>query len=99
VVAPECNPGATASAYSLHPMQPLEEIALVAAPLECDREVRRWYADGGTACLALSADGKLLEPLPTFGPSCYLLIAIAVELREANEYAYAHGYYHARNLN
>ncbi len=71
----------------------------MAAPLERDREMTRWYADGGATCIALSAAGKLLEPLPTFGPSCYGLIAIAAESRDANEYAHAHGYYHARNLN
>jgi hypothetical protein len=80
-------------------MQRLKQIVLVTAPLERDREVRRWYADGGETCIALSAAGKLLEPLPTFGPSCYGVIALAADLREANEYAYAHGYYHARNLN
>jgi hypothetical protein len=80
-------------------MQLLDEIVLLAAPLEWDREVRRWYADGGATCVALSANGKLLEPLPTFGPACYRLIAEAAQLREANEYAYSHRYYHAQNLN
>jgi hypothetical protein len=97
-VEPKCNPCAGQPAYSF-PMRLLEQIALLAAPLEPDREVRRWYADGGATCLALSAAGKLLEPLPTFGPRCYGLIALAAELREANEYAYRHGYYHVRNLN
>ena len=78
-------------------MQLLEQFVLVPAPLEADRELRRWYAEGGACCIALSAAGKLLEPLPTFGPRCYGLIAIAAQLREANEYAY--GYYYARNLN
>ena len=48
--------------------------------LDPDREVRRWYAEGGATCLALSAAGRLLEPLPTFGPRCYGLIAIAAQL-------------------
>jgi hypothetical protein len=80
-------------------MQLLDEIVLLAAPLERDRELRRWYADGGATCVALTANGKLLEPLPTFGPACFRLVANEAELREANEYAYSHGYYHARNLN
>jgi hypothetical protein len=80
-------------------MQLQEQIVLVAAPLDPDREVRRWYAEGGATCLALSAAGRLLEPLPTFGPRCYGLIAIAAQLGEANDYAYAHGYYHGRNFN
>jgi hypothetical protein len=87
------------SSYTFCPMQLLEEIVLVAAPLEGDREVNRWYAEGGATCLALSAGGKLLEPLPTFGPHCYGLIAIDAQVCEANEYAYACGYSHARNLN
>jgi hypothetical protein len=98
-VAPECNPCVSEPAYSFGRMQVLEQIVLVAAPLQADREVRRWYADGGATCLALSAAGKLLEPLPTFGPRCFGLIAIAAQLREANDYATTHGYYHARNLN
>src|SRR5436309_5251514 len=93
-VAPECNPSANEPAYSFGRMQLLEQFVLVPAPLEADRELRRWYAEGGACCIALSAAGKLLEPLPTFGPRCYGLIAIAAQLREANEYAYAHGYYH-----
>jgi hypothetical protein len=80
-------------------MQLLEEIVLVAAPLERDREMRRWYADGGATCIALSAAGTLLEPLPTFGPRCYRVVATAAKPSEAHDYAYAHGYYHVRDLN
>jgi hypothetical protein len=76
----------------------LEQIVLVAAPLESDREVRRWYVDGAASCIALSAFGKLLEPLPTFGPRSYRLIAIAAQPREANQYAYTHGFYHVRDV-
>lgn len=79
-------------------MHLLDEVVLIAAPLEQDRELRRWYADDGATCLALSAGGKLLEPLPTFGPSCYALIATTAQPHEANEYAFAHRYYHARSL-
>jgi hypothetical protein len=75
-----------------------DEIVLVTAPVECDCEIRRWYSDGGATCIALSATGKLLEPLPTFGPRCYRLVASEARLQEANEYAYAHAYFHVRNL-
>jgi hypothetical protein len=98
-VARECNPSDRPAPYPFRRMQLLEEMVLVAAPLERDGEVRRWYAHGGTTCIALTGGGKLLEPVPTFGPRCYGLIAHSAQPREANEYAYAHGYYHARNLN
>jgi len=74
----------------------LGEMTFVPAPLSPDREVRRWYMDGGERCLVLSEQGRLLEPLPTFNPSCYLVIASGARTREANEYASARGYPHAR---
>ena len=80
-------------------MQVLDEIVLVPAPLQQDCEARRWYTEGGETCIALSEGGKLLEPLPTFGPSCYAMIATRVHRREANQYALTHGYCHERNLN
>jgi hypothetical protein len=77
----------------------VDNIVLLLAPLEDgDREVRRWYSNGGATCLALSAAGKLLEPLPTFGPRCYRLVATSARTPEANAYAYALGYHHARNF-
>jgi hypothetical protein len=76
----------------------LKEMVLMPAPLYRDGEVLRWYADGGEACLALSRRGKLLEPLPTFGPSCYRLIATRVQREEAHDYALGHGYCHLRLL-
>jgi len=74
----------------------LGEITFVPAPLFPDREMRRWYMDGGERCLVLSEQGRLLEPLPTFNPSCYRVIASGARTREANEYALARGYPHAR---
>jgi hypothetical protein len=80
-------------------MQVLDEIVFLPAPLRQDCEARRWYTEGGEACIALSEGGKLLEPLPTFGPSFYTVIATEVDPREANQYALTHGYFHARNVN
>jgi hypothetical protein len=80
-------------------MRVLDAIALVAgAPLEHDREATRWYAEGGETCVVLSESGRLLEPLPTFGPACYLLIATDVQRHKANDYAVAHGLPHLRPL-
>ena len=80
-------------------MQVLDEIVLVPAPLRQDCEARRWYTEGGEICIALSEAGKLLEPLPTFGPWCYVVIATRVDRHEANQYALTHGYCHARDVN
>ena len=80
-------------------MQVLDEIVLVPAPLRQDCEARRWYTEGGEICIALSQGGKLLEPLPTFGPSFYAVIATEVDPHEASQYALTHGYCHARNVN
>jgi hypothetical protein len=80
-------------------MQVFDEIVLLPAPLRQDCEARRWYTEGGETCIALSEGGKLLEPLPTFGPSFYAVIATEVDPHEANRYALTHGYCHARNVN
>ncbi len=80
-------------------MEMLGEVMLIAAPLDAYREIRRCYDRTGERCLALSAQGKLLEPLPTFGPSSYVLLATEAAYREANEYAITHGYCHERDLN
>ena len=77
----------------------LDEIVLLPAPLQQDCEARRWYTEGGETCIALSEGGKLLEPLPTFGPSFYAVIATGVDPGGANHYALIHGYCHARNVN
>ena len=80
-------------------MQVVEEIVLLPAPLRQDRETRRWYTEGGETCIVLSEGGKLLEPLPTFDPSCYAVIATQVHRHEAAQYALRLGYYHARDTN
>ena len=77
----------------------LDEIVLLPAPLGQDCEARRWYTERGETCIALSEGGNLLEPLPTFGPSCYALIATRVDRHEVDQYALAHGYCHERNFN
>lgn len=79
-------------------MQLLEPPVLVDAPLDGDRELRRWYAEGGERCLALTAGGKLLEPLPAFGPARYRLIATAADIGDARRYAMTHGFRHLRRL-
>ena len=69
---------------------------VVEAPLLDDREGNRWYAEGGETCLVLTTAGELLEPVPTFGPSFYRVIASDVELSEADRYASKHGFHHFR---
>ena len=92
--------GATRGPYMVRgTMRVLDEIVLLPAPLQQDCEARRWYTEGGETCIALSEGGKLLEPLPTFGPSFYAVIATGVDPGEANQYALTHGYCHARNVN
>ena len=71
---------------------------LVQGPLHGDCEVRRWYRAGGDACLVWSRQGRLLEPLPAFGPSGYRLLAVEVSFREADEYARANGYPYLRTV-
>ena len=77
-------------------MKLADGLVVVEAPLLDDREVRRWYADGGESCLVLTDAGELLEPVPTFGPSFYRVIASEVELPEAELYASTHGFHHLR---
>lgn len=71
-------------------------LVVVEAPLLDDREGRRWYAEGGETCLVLTDCGDLLEPVPTFGPSFYRVIAREVEFSEADRYALVHGFHHRR---
>jgi hypothetical protein len=69
----------------------------LSVPLRGDRELRRWYSDGGCACLVLTDRGELLEPIPTFGPGVYRRLAGRASFQEANAYAWEHGFTHARN--
>ena len=79
-------------------MREVEPAIAVRAPLGHDVEERRWYSDGGEACLVLTARGRLLDPHPTFGPRDYRLIARRASFREADAYARAHGFPHLRTL-
>jgi hypothetical protein len=78
-------------------VQQVEELEVVKAPLCGDSEQRRWYADGGAACLVLTGQGELLEPFPTFGPCSYRLLVRAVSFPEANAFASKHGFPHLRD--
>jgi hypothetical protein len=69
---------------------------VVEAPLRDDRERSRWYADGGKTCLALTESGELLEPVPTYGPALYRLVASEVQFSQAQRYASANGFHHLR---
>ena len=69
---------------------------VVEAPLRDDRERRRRYVDGGKTGLALTESGELLEPVPTYGPALYRLIASEVRLSDADRFASAHGFHHLR---
>ena len=77
-------------------MKLADGLVVVQAPLRDDREGRRWYADGGETCLVLTESGELLEPIPTFGPLFYRVVASEVELSEADQYALGHGFHHRR---
>ncbi len=79
-------------------MREVERYVVVDAPLRRDRESRRWYGGGCSACLVLTARDRLLEPYPAFGPSSYRLLARKVSVSEASPYATAHGYRHLRVL-
>jgi len=79
-------------------LREVEPAIAVRAPLRHDGERRRWYCDGGEACLVLTARGRLLEPHPTFGPRAYRLLARRVNFREADAYARAHGFPHLRTI-
>ena len=69
----------------------------LSVPLRGDREVRRWYSDGGDACLVLTERSELLEPFPTFGPVMYRRLASRVSFPKAHAYAREHGFTHARD--
>lgn len=79
-------------------MRAAERAEIVTVPLQGDGERRRWYTDRGDECLVWSRQGRLLEPLPVFGPSGYRLLAVEVSFREADEYARANGYHHLRSV-
>jgi hypothetical protein len=63
-----------------------------------DRERVRWYSEGGETCLALTEQGLLLEPVPTFGPLLYRRIGADVTFAEGERLASARGYSHVRWL-
>lgn len=79
-------------------VQLLDPPTLVVAPLDGDRELRRWYAEGGDRCVALTERGNLVEPQPTFDPVTYLLLATDVDFPDASRYAHAHGYRRPRRV-
>ena len=78
-------------------MEPACGLEWLSVPLRGDRELGRWYSDGGDACLALTERGELLEPFPTFGPAAYRRLASMTSFPEAHAYAWEHGFMHARD--
>jgi len=74
----------------------VDAFVILRAPLRHDSERRRWYADGGDACLVWTESALLVEPFPTFEPSSYRLLASDVSFVEATCLAWAHGFYHVR---
>jgi hypothetical protein len=75
-----------------------ERFLVVAAPLRRDSEERRWYAENAASCLVLTRRGRLLEPIPTFAPTSYRLLACKVTSAEARAYAAAHELRHERRI-
>jgi hypothetical protein len=73
-----------------------EQPILIEALAPGDRERCRWYAEGATGALVLTLKGELVEPCPTFGPRCYLVIAHRATARDAARYARERGYLHPR---
>ena len=63
-----------------------------------DRERVRWYSESGERCIALTEQGLLLEPVPTFAPLRYSRIADGVTFAEGERVAAAKGYFHLRRL-
>jgi len=74
------------------------EISAVELAARRDRERARWYSEGGERCVALTEQGLLVEPVPTFGPRLYRLMARGVTLTEGERWAAAQGYVHLRRL-
>ena len=79
-------------------MRVCERFLVITAPLRHDSEERRWYDDQAAVCLVLTRRGRLLEPIPTFGPMSYRLLACKVTSAEARGYASAHELLHERTL-
>lgn len=75
-----------------------ERHPVVLAPLRRDSEERRWYGDRAASCVILTRRGRLLAPIPTFGPTSYRLLACKVTLAEARAYAAAQELRHERAL-
>lgn len=75
-----------------------ERLLVVPAPLRRDSEERRWYDDRAASCVILTQRGRLLEPIPTFGPTSYRLLACKVTPAEARAYAAAQELRHERTM-
>jgi hypothetical protein len=75
-----------------------ERLLVVPAPLRRDSEERRWYDDHAASCVILTQRGRLLEPIPTFGPTSYRLLACKVTPAEARAYAAAQELRHERTM-
>jgi hypothetical protein len=77
-------------------MRASERLLVIPSPLRRDSEERRWYDDQALICVVLTRRGRLLEPIPTFGPTSYRLLAYKVSFAEARSYAAAQGLRHER---
>jgi hypothetical protein len=75
-----------------------ERLLVTTAPLRRDSEERRWYDDQAASCVILTRRGRLLEPIPTFGPTNYRLLACKVTPEEARTYAADHELRHERTI-
>jgi hypothetical protein len=80
------------------PVRVNDRLLVIAAPLKRDSEARRWYADQAASCLVLTHRGRLLEPIPTFAPTSYRLLACRVSCAEARAYAAAQELGHERTI-
>jgi hypothetical protein len=72
-------------------------LLVVSAPLRRDFETLRWYDDRALNCVVLTRRGRLLEPIPIFGPARYRLLACKVSATEARTYAAGHEMRHERS--
>ena len=75
-----------------------ERQSVVPAPLRRDSEIRRWYDEQASRCVTLTRRGRLLEPIPTFGPTTYRLLACRVTPAEARAYAATRELRHERAI-
>ena len=79
-------------------MRANERLLVIAAPLRRDSEELRWYAEQAVRCIVLTRRGRLLEPIPTFAPTSYRLLACGVTSAEARAYAAAQELWHERTV-